>query len=80
MHELGLADLHMEEKENDVLVIIRHEALASPEEAIMKYLGTHDRIKNKKAREITNVRMDYQMKTIFGRMEQGVDDPASVGH
>ena len=69
MRELGLKDPYIEEKENDVLVIIRHETLASPEEAIMKYLETHDQIKNKKAREVTNVRMDYQMKTIFGRME-----------
>jgi ATP-dependent DNA helicase RecG len=69
MHELGLKDPSIEEKENDVLVIIRHEVLASPEEAIMKYLETNDQIKNKKAREVANVRMDYQMKIIFGKME-----------
>lgn len=69
MHELGLKDPQIEEKDNDVLVVIRHEALASPEEAIMKYLQTNASIKNKKAREITNVRMDYQMKKIFGQME-----------
>lgn len=70
MHELGLKDPEIEEKDADVLVIIRHEALASPEEAIMKYLETHDSIKNKTAREITNIRMDYQMKNIFGKMEE----------
>lgn len=70
MHELGLKDPEIEEKDTDVLVVIRHEPLASPEEAIMKYLETHEKIKNKAAREITNVKMDYQMKSIFGRMEE----------
>jgi len=69
MHEIGLKDPEIEEKDSDVLVIIRHEPLASPEEAIMKYLETHESIKNKQAREIANVKMDYQMKSIFGRME-----------
>jgi ATP-dependent DNA helicase RecG len=69
MHELGLKEPQIEEKDNDVLVVIRHEALASPEEAIMRYLETNSTIKNKKAREITNVRADYQVKSIFGRMQ-----------
>lgn len=69
MHEVGLKDPEIEEKEGDILVTIRHEALASPEEAIIKYLETNSTIKNKKAREVTNVRMDYQMKSIFGKME-----------
>lgn len=69
MHELGLKDPEIEEKDTDVLVIIRHERLASPEAAILSYLEKHATIKNKTAREITNVKMDYQMKSIFGRME-----------
>ena len=70
MHEIGLKDPEIEEKDTDVLVIIRHEPLASPEEAILNYLEKHETIKNKTAREITNVKMDYQMKSIFGRMEE----------
>lgn len=69
MHEIGLRDPEIEEKDTDVLVIIRHELLASPEAAILNYLEKHATIKNKRAREITNVKMDYQMKSIFGRME-----------
>ena len=69
MHQLGLREPIIAERDNDVLVTIRHEALASPEEAIMKYLETHDTIKNKAARKITHVAMDYQMKSIFGRMQ-----------
>lgn len=70
MHQLGLKEPVIIERDNDVLVTIRHEALASPEEAIMKYLETHDTIKNKAARKITHVAMDYQMKSIFGRMQE----------
>lgn len=69
MHQLGLKDPIIEEKDNDVRVTIRHERLASPEEAIMRYLETHPTIKNKQAREVTHVRADYNMKSIFKRME-----------
>lgn len=68
MHELGLKEPSVIERDNSVLVVIRHEALASPEEAIMDYLNNNETIKNAKAREITHIRADYQMKSIFGRM------------
>ncbi|GLS02727.1 hypothetical protein GCM10007859_27580 [Brevundimonas denitrificans] len=68
MHELGLKEPVIEERDNSVLVSIRHEALASPEEAIMKFLDDNETIKNSQAREITHIRADYQMKNIFGRM------------
>lgn len=70
MHQMGLKEPTLAERDNDVLVTIRHEALASPEEAIMKYLETHETIKNKTARAITHVAMDYQMKSIFGKMQE----------
>jgi ATP-dependent DNA helicase RecG len=70
MNELGLKEPQIEERDNDVLVVIRHELLASPEETIMKFLETHETIKNKEARGITGVRMDYQMKSIFAKMER----------
>ncbi len=71
MHQLGLKEPTITERDNDVLVTIRHEALASPEEAILKYLETHPTIKNKAARAITHVAMDYQVKSIFGKMQEG---------
>lgn len=70
MHELGLKPPQIEERDNDVIVVIRHEALASPEEAIMKFLETNESIKNKTARGVANVRMDYQMKAIFSKMQE----------
>lgn len=68
MHDLGLKEPIIVEKENSVLVTIRHESLASPEEAIMDYLSVHSTIKNAQARSVTHIRADYQIKTIFGRM------------
>lgn len=68
MNMLGLRDPIISEKENSVLVTIKHEKLASPEEAIMDWLETHDTIKNRDARAITYIRADYQIKGIFGRM------------
>ncbi|MGX5713001.1 ATP-binding protein [Sphingopyxis terrae subsp. ummariensis] len=68
MHDLGLKEPVIRELENAVLVTIKHEPLASPEEAIMDYLATHDTIKNAQARAVTHIRADYQVKIIFGRM------------
>jgi ATP-dependent DNA helicase RecG len=68
MHSLGLREPIIQERDNSVLVIIRHEPLASPEQAILEYLDTHETIKNKTARAVTHVRADYQMKAVFGRM------------
>ena len=70
MHQLGLKEPTVTERDSDVLVTIRHEALASPEEGILKYLETHETIKNKTARSITHVAADYQMKSIFGKMQE----------
>jgi len=69
MHQLGLKEPTIAERDNDVLVTIRHEVLASPEEAIMNYLSNHPIIKNKQARAITHIAEDHKIKTIFGRMQ-----------
>lgn len=68
MHQIGLKEPVIRERENSVLVVIRHEPLASPQEAIMDYLATRDTINNGEARRITHVRQDYQIKAIFNRM------------
>jgi ATP-dependent DNA helicase RecG len=70
MHQLGLKEPSIEERDSDVLVTIRHEPLASPEQAVMKYLEKNDTIKNKQAREITFIRDSDRMKRILSRMAQ----------
>jgi ATP-dependent DNA helicase RecG len=68
MHQLGLKEPDIEERDSDVLVIIRHEPLASPEQTIMKYLENNKTIKNKVAREITYIRDSDKMKRILSNM------------
>jgi ATP-dependent DNA helicase RecG len=70
MHQLGLREPSITERDNDVLVTIRHEALASPEEAIINWLASHPTIKNKQARAITHIAEDHRIKNIFGRMQE----------
>ncbi len=73
MHKLGLKAPVIEERENSVLVIIRHEPLASPEEAILEYLNEHPQIRNSEARKLCHIHADYAVKVIFQRMvEKGL--------
>jgi ATP-dependent DNA helicase RecG len=68
MHQLGLKEPTIEERDSDVLVTIRHELLASPEQTVMKYLEKHEAIRNKTAREITYIKDGDQMKRILSTM------------
>ncbi len=68
LHTRRLIEPSIAELDNAVLVTIKHEPLASPEEAIMEYLETHETIRNSEARKITHIRADYQIKNVFGRM------------
>jgi ATP-dependent DNA helicase RecG len=68
MHQLGLREPNIEERDSDVLVTIRHEPLASPEQTIMKFLETNKTIRNKQAREITHIRDSDKMKRILSSM------------
>lgn len=65
MHKLGLKEPVISETQSAVLVSIRHEPLASPEEAIMDYLSTHETINNSQAREATHISKDWQIRGIF---------------
>jgi ATP-dependent DNA helicase RecG len=68
MHQLGLREPSIEERDADVLVTIRHEPLASPEQTIMKFLETNPTIRNKQARDITHIRDSDKMKRILSTM------------
>jgi ATP-dependent DNA helicase RecG len=68
MTKLGLKEPVIEEKDNSVLVSIKHEPLASPEEVILDYLETHSTIRNKIAREICHIHADYVVKEIFNKL------------
>ncbi len=58
----------IEEKDNSVIVTIKHERLASPEEIVVEYLKTHDTIKNREGRNITGIKAENSMKQVFYRL------------
>lgn len=68
MRALRLKDPDIEDRDSSVVVHIRHERLASPEEAILAYLETHDRINNAVARQITGITSENKVKEAFYRL------------
>lgn len=70
MRSLGLKEPSIANKDNSVLVTIRHERLASREEIILEYLERNDSIANKRAREICFVDADYKMRRTFQKLEE----------
>jgi ATP-dependent DNA helicase RecG len=73
MRKLKLREPVIEQRENSVIVFIRHEPLARPEELVMAYLESHPQINNSQAREICYIGSENVMKRIFERlMERGL--------
>ena len=70
MEELGLKPPIIKELDNAVLVIIKHEPLASAEDIVFQYLQRNPSIKNAKAREITHTSSDFRIKGVFRRLQE----------
>lgn len=68
MRKLRLKPPEIKENDNSVLVVIRHESLASPEEAVMEYLENNEEITNRIGREITGIQSENTMKNVFYRL------------
>lgn len=68
MRQLRLKDPEIEDRDNSVIVFIRHEPLASPEESIMDYLENYDEINNTTARRITSIASENSVKKLFDRL------------
>lgn len=68
MRALRLRDPLIEDRESSVVVHIRHERLASPEEAILTYLKSHEEINNAVARQITGITSENRVKEVFYRL------------
>lgn len=76
MSKLRLKHPVINETDSSVLVKIRHEALASPEEAVMEYLEGHEEIVNRIGREITGITSENSMKNVFYRLrDRGLIEP-----
>lgn len=68
MRKLRLRDPEIVQRENSVLVLIRHEPLASPEEIVIQYLSENSQINNTKGRDICHIGSENVMKRIFERL------------
>lgn len=70
MRNLRLKDPVVSERENSVLVQIKHEKLASAEDLVMEYLNNPDNriITNREARKLTGIRSENSMKNVFIRL------------
>ena len=68
MKRLRLKPPTIEETSSSLVVKIRHEPLATPEESVMDYLGNHAVITNRIARELTGIRSENSMKEVFYRL------------
>lgn len=68
MRALKLKNPEIIERENSVLVTIRHERLGSPEAICLEYLSEHDIIANAKLRELTGITSENTAKEVFKRL------------
>jgi ATP-dependent DNA helicase RecG len=68
MEKLKLKPPTVAQRENGVLVAIRHEPLASPEELVMDYLNANTEINNTKGREVCHIGSENKMKRVFERL------------
>lgn len=68
MKEFGLKEPVIFEEGNYVVVRLPHAPLATPGEAIMEFLKTHDKITNKQARDLTGIKSENQVKKEFYRL------------
>jgi ATP-dependent DNA helicase RecG len=69
MKRLRLKSPIISETDSSVLVIIKHEKLASPEEMVMAFIEEHDEITNKVARDLTGIKSENSMKGIFLKLK-----------
>ena len=68
MRGMKLKDPEIIQLDSSVLVRIKHERLASPEEAILQYLETNHQINNAVARGITGIGSENKVKEAFYRL------------
>lgn len=65
MRSLKLKPPEIYQEGGYVKVVLKHEALASPEEAILVYLLKYDEIANRNAREVCYIKSENKMKRIL---------------
>lgn len=69
MKEWKLRNPEISEEGIYVKVVIPHAALATPEDAILDFLGKNETIRNAQAREITGIRSENAVKRVFLKLK-----------
>jgi predicted HTH transcriptional regulator len=70
MKKLQLRDPEIVEGDQSVLVLIRHERLASPEKMILEHVDANGSINNPKARALTGIESEYKVRRILKRLTE----------
>ncbi|WP_418058467.1 ATP-binding protein [Pimelobacter simplex] len=71
MRKLNLRDPEVIQRDHTVLVLIRHESLASPAQQVVEFLKENPQIRNEQARRLTGVNSESRMKKIFQDLMNG---------
>ncbi len=70
MKNLRLVEPTIEQRDNSVIVFIRHEPLASPESIIVEYLEHNATINNSKARELCHIHEERRMRLLLQELAE----------
>jgi len=70
MRDARLRPPLIEEMDNAVRVVLKHESIASAEEQIIDYLEKNKTVRNREARELTGIESENAMKRVFERMRR----------
>jgi len=70
MEKLRLKKPFFEEHDGSVVVTLKHESLASPEQLVMEYLKTEPEITNQIARDLTGIKSENSMKQVFYKLRE----------
>lgn len=65
MRKIRLQDPEVIERDNSVVVYIKHTRLSTPSQIVTEFLDANESITNAQGREITGIRRDVQMKDTF---------------
>ncbi len=70
MEKIRLKRPLFEEHEGSVVVILKHESLASPEQMVIEYLNNEEEITNAIARDLTGIKSENSMKQVFYKLRE----------
>ncbi|MCM2563032.1 putative DNA binding domain-containing protein [Lutimaribacter sp. EGI FJ00015] len=68
MEKLRLKKPEFVETDGGLVVTLRHQSLASPEQLVKEYLAENSEITNADARELTGIKSENTMKNVFYRL------------